>query len=78
MNLRVTLIDYFTSDQTRIEFPWQVLELSENPPVSIRILTTSVGYIKGCKNKKIDNTVSVGDQLQANLSSAEVGDLAKS
>ena len=38
---------YLCSDQTSMEFPWQVTAEREKPPVSRRMLTTSVGYMKG-------------------------------
>ena len=41
---------YLVSDQTRMEFPWQVTAESENPPVSSRMLTTSVGYMNGFRH----------------------------
>jgi hypothetical protein len=34
-------------DQTRMEFPWQVKASSWKPPVSIKMLTTSDGYMNG-------------------------------
>ena len=45
----VGLFHYLVNDQTCMEFPWQAQAPKLNPPVSSRILTTSVGYMKGLR-----------------------------
>ena len=41
--------NHLARDHTIMELPWQVVADRPNPPVSRRMLTTSVGYMKGLR-----------------------------